>query len=207
MGLKFLQSKAYTSLKAVMTDIYRELVSLTPQDTSDIKWVRDGNGIKAYYKRIPGGGGGSDSDVSTPLGGGDSAYNGYFTINNISTETEKKIAVCDGATWDGTTSGTSTCKVNNVTFSVAVSEFVITVTKLVCLKFTATSVVDGATVPAKVECVLLDSLPSDTSEFCYYQIGRAIVSDNVMSITQDHQCGAGNGVAQLWWLTFGCADG
>ena len=68
---------------------------------------------------------------------------------------------------------------------------------------------------AKVEIVNLAEegrsyLPPDTSENCWYQLGRAIVSANEdgtlnVTIQQDHQGAATNGIPQIWWYAL-CED-
>lgn len=125
-------------------------------------------------------------------GGGNSEYNGYFKITDASEGDAFKVKVADGAT-----GGASTCKVNNIVFSVpAWTSEAITATRLIVLKYTAkTSGQD-----AKVELVLLETLPSDDNLNCYYQIGRAIINrDGSRKIQQDHNAASSNGIAQIYW--------
>lgn len=119
-------------------------------------------------------------------------YNGYFKITDASEGDAFKVKVADGATGEA-----STCKVNNIVFSVpAWTSEAITATRLIVLKYTAkTSDQD-----AKVELVLLETLPSDDNLNCYYQIGRAIVNrDGSRKIQQDHNAVSSNGIAQIYW--------
>lgn len=130
--------------------------------------------------------------ITVTEGGGDSGYNGYFKITDASEGDAFKVKVADGAT-----GGASTCKVNNIVFSVpAWTSEAITATRLIVLKYTAkTSGQD-----AKVELVLLETLPSDDNLNCYYQIGRAIVNrDGSRKIQQDHNAVSSNGIAQIYW--------
>ena len=130
--------------------------------------------------------------ITATEGGGDSGYNGYFKITDASEGDAFKVKVADGAT-----GGASTCKVNNIVFSVpAWTSEAITATRLIVLKYTAkTSGQD-----AKVELVLLETLPSDDNLNCYYQIGRAIVNrDGSRKIQQDHNAVSSNGIAQIYW--------
>ena len=130
--------------------------------------------------------------ITVTEGGGDSGYNGYFKITDASEGDAFKVKVADGAT-----GGASTCKVNNIVFSVpAWTSEAITATRLIVLKYTAkTSGQD-----AKVELVLLETLPNDDNLNCYYQIGRAIVKrDGSRKIQQDHNAVSSNGIAQIYW--------
>lgn len=130
--------------------------------------------------------------ITVTEGGGDSGYNGYFKITDASEGDAFKVKVADGAT-----GGASTCKVNNIVFSVpAWTSEAITATRLIVLKYTAkTSGQD-----AKVELVLLETLPNDDNLNCYYQIGRAIVNrDGSRKIQQDHNAVSSNGIAQIYW--------
>lgn len=130
--------------------------------------------------------------ITVTESGGDSGYNGYFKITDASEGDAFKVKVADGAT-----GGASTCKVNNIVFSVPVwTSEAITATRLIVLKYTAkTSGQD-----AKVELVLLETLPNDDNLNCYYQIGRAIVNrDGSKKIQQDHNAASSNGIAQIYW--------
>lgn len=130
--------------------------------------------------------------ITVAEGGGDSGYNGYFKITDASEGDTFKVKVADGAT-----GGASTCKVNNIVFSVpAWTSEAITATRLIVLKYTAkTSGQD-----AKVELVLLETLPNDDNLNCYYQIGRAIINrDGSRKIQQDHNAASSNGIAQIYW--------
>lgn len=136
----------------------------------------------------------SDRKVFTPITAvkaSSSEYNGYFKIVDASKDGVFKVSVIDGAT-----GGASTCKVNNIGFSVpAWTSEEITSNKLVVLKYTAKTTKEDAT----VEIVLLDALPNDDSSNCYYQIGRVLFNDKKMKIHQDHLAYSANGIAQLYW--------
>ena len=125
-------------------------------------------------------------------------YNGYFKITDASEGDAFKVRVADGATGEA-----STCKVNNIVFSVpAWTSEAITATRLIVLKYTAATKASGETpaAAAKVELVLLETLPSDDNLNCYYQIGRAIVNrDGSRKIQQDHNAASSNGIAQIYW--------
>lgn len=125
-------------------------------------------------------------------------YTGYFKITDASEGDAFKVKVADGAAGEA-----STCKVNNIVFSVpAWTSEVITATRLVVLKYTAATKASGEAPAeaAKVELVLLETLPSDDNLNCYYQIGRAIVDqDGSRKIQQDHRAVSANGIAQIYW--------
>lgn len=130
--------------------------------------------------------------------GGGYEYNGYFKITDASEGDAFKVKVADGATGEA-----STCKVNNIVFSVpAWTSEAITATRLIVLKYTAATKASGETpaAAAKVELVLLETLPNDDNLNCYYQIGRAIVNrDGSRKIQQDHNAVSSNGIAQIYW--------
>ena len=143
----------------------------------------------------------SDRKVFTPITANvqqSLAYNGYFKITDASEGDTFKVKVADGAT-----GGASTCKVNNIVFSVpAWTSEAITATRLIVLKYTAATKASGETpaAAAKVELVLLETLPNDDNLNCYYQIGRAIVNrDGSRKIQQDHNAVSSNGIAQIYW--------
>lgn len=140
-----------------------------------------------------------------PEADADYSYSGYFKIVDASTTgngtTTHKIRVVDGATYDPETgsSGPSVCKVNNQVFSVEPAEFTVSASKVYVLKFTAESVESEGS-PAKVEVVEVNALPSDDSDYAWYQIGRVIVDDGSMTIQQDHTAGV---VQMFWYLLCG----
>ena len=92
-------------------------------------------------------------------------------------------------------------------------------TSIFALKYTAPVAADPdagtEAEAAKVEIVNLAEegrsyLPSDTSENCWYQLGRAIVSANEdgtlnVTIQQDHQGTVTNGIPQIFWYGY-CAE-
>lgn len=125
-------------------------------------------------------------------------YTGYFKVVNASEGDAFKVKVADGATGEA-----STCKVNNIVFSVpAWTSEAITATRLIVLKYTAATKASGETpaAAAKVELVLLETLPNDDNLNCYYQIGRAIINrDGSRKIQQDHNAASSNGIAQIYW--------
>ena len=140
-----------------------------------------------------------------PEADADYSYSGYFKIVDASTTgngtTTHKIRVVDGATYDPETggSGPSVCRVNNQVFFVEPAEFTVSASKVYVLKFTAESVESEGS-PAKVEIVEVNALPSDDSDYAWYQIGRVIVDDGSMTIQQDHTAGV---VQMFWYLLCG----
>lgn len=132
-------------------------------------------------------------------------YNGYFkiidasTYNEDGTLAEAKIKIVDGATYDVETgtSGKGICKVNNVVFQVdPYQSGVIVNDSIFALKYTASG--------KKVEVVNLadegeNSLPDDTNENCWYQIGRVFIASGRVEIQQDHLATSSNGIPQLFW--------
>ena len=158
-------------------------------------------------------------------------YNGYFKLvleeQAVSDEpganVDYYVNIVDGATYDAEqnpVSGKSVCKVNNVTYQLdPYRSGMIAETSIFALKYTAPVAADPdagtEAEAAKVEIVNLAEegrsyLPSDTSENCWYQLGRAIVSANEdgtlnVTIQQDHQGTATNGIPQIWWYAL-CED-
>ena len=136
---------------------------------------------------------------------GANEYNGYFkiidasTYNEDGTLAEAKIKIVDGATYDEETgtSGKGICKVNNVVFQVdPYQSGVIVNDSIFALKYTASG--------KKVEVVNLadegeNSLPDDTNENCWYQIGRVFIASGRVEIQQDHLATSSNGIPQLFW--------
>lgn len=158
-------------------------------------------------------------------------YTGYFKLvlesQPVSDEpganVDYYVNIVDGSTYDAEqnpVSGKSVCKVNNVTYQLdPYRSDMIAETSIFALKYTAPVASDPDTgteaQAAKVEVVNLAEegrsyLPSDTSENCWYQLGRAIVSANEdgtlnVTIQQDHQGTATNGIPQIWW--YGLCEG
>lgn len=132
-------------------------------------------------------------------------YNGYFkiidasTFNEDGTLAEAKIKIVDGATYNEETgtSGKGICKVNNVVFQVdPYQSGVIVNDSIFALKYAASG--------KKVEVVNLadegeNSLPDDTNENCWYQIGRVFIASGQVEIQQDHLATSSNGIPQLFW--------
>ena len=163
--------------------------------------------------------------------GGASEYNGYFKLvleeQPVSDEpganVDYYVNIVDGATYEAEkdpVSGKSVCKVNNVTYQLdPYRSGMIAETSIFALKYTAPVAADPdagtEAQPAKVEIVNLAEegrsyLPSDDSKNCWYQLGRAIVSTNTdgtldVTIQQDHQGTATNGIPQIWWYGL-CED-
>ena len=158
-------------------------------------------------------------------------YNGYFKLvleeQAVSDEpganVDYYVNIVDGATYDAEkdpVSGKSVCKVNNVTYQLdPYRSGMIAETSIFALKYTAPVAADPdagtEAQPAKIEIVNLAEegrsyLPSDDSKNCWYQLGRAIVSANEdgmldVTIQQDHQGTATNGIPQIWWYGL-CED-
>lgn len=125
----------------------------------------------------------------------DYQYSGYFKIIDTSyiettpPEVEGddpietpvyQVAVCDGATWNGTTSGSSLCTVNNASFSVScttLAQAAATGTYYIYLHFTAqvTATPEGetepVTTPASVALETGTALPTGNTTNAYYLIG------------------------------------
>lgn len=163
--------------------------------------------------------------------GGTAGYTGYFKLVLESQPVSDKpganvdyyVNIVDGSTYDAEqnpVSGKSVCKVNNVTYQLdPYRSGMIAETSIFALKYTAPVAADPdagtEAEAAKVEIVNLAEegrsyLPSDTSENCWYQLGRAIVSANEdgtlnVTIQQDHQGAATNGIPQIWW--YGLCEG
>lgn len=163
--------------------------------------------------------------------GGTAEYTGYFKLilesQPVSDEpganVDYYVNIVDGATYDAEqnpVSGKSVCKVNNVTYQLdPYRSGMIAETSIFALKYTAPVAADPdagtEAQAAKVEIVNLAEegrsyLPSDTSENCWYQLGRVIVSANEdgtlnVTIQQDHQGTATNGIPQIWWYGL-CED-
>ena len=150
-------------------------------------------------------------------------YTGYFKLvlesQPVSDEpganVDYYVNIVDGATYDPDqtpVSGNSVCKVNNVTFSLdPYQSGEITETSVFALRYTApVESSESAGTEAqeeKVEIVNLTEegysyLPSDTSKICYYQLGRAIVTNTEgtirVTIQQDHNSTASNGIPQIF---------
>lgn len=104
------------------------------------------------------------------------------------------ITLCDGASWDGATSGDSTCFVNNVAFAIPCMELdgegVVYLHYEAKPFFAGNGGVGSPQVTVKIGAVL----PSNDTYNAYYQIGR--INSNG-SITQNHTTGA---VYIRWYL-------
>lgn len=130
--------------------------------------------------------------ITVTEGNGDSGYNGYFKITDASKRddsgeiTQTRVAIIDG----GLGSSSMPCRVNNSVFYVpSKNDMEVSGNEtVILLKFDA----DTKTFSYEAK----DSLPSDTQNTVYYQIGRVKVKDNRLVIQQDHT----TGVIQLWWF-------
>lgn len=129
---------------------------------------------------------------------------GYFKIIDTSeTNNDGKItfnvAIVDGATYNSEngSSGKSRCKVNNTFFDV--EKFTlenITKTTTFVIKYTAANSKEAT----KATCEIItiddgDTVPNDTKKEAYYQIGRAIIKNDMLTISQDHT----TGIPQINW--------
>lgn len=174
----------------------------------DSAGVRTLNATIARVRNLPGNPRNLNSrhrQVMTEATGWSNEYNGYFkiidasTYNEDGTLAEAKIKIVDGATYDVETgtSGKGICKVNNVVFQVdPYQSGVIVNDSIFALKYTASG--------KKVEVVNLadegeNSLPDDTNENCWYQIGRVFIASGQVEIQQDHLATSSNGIPQLFW--------
>ena len=127
------------------------------------------------------------------------SYSGYFMlVLHQAGDSDYRVRVVDGATYDGSTlasSADSVCKVNNRTFGIAPWESErITGSRIVALRFTP----GASAAEDRVEAVLLESLPADSTSAAYCQLGRVEVSTwgDSIRVIQDHTAG----VAQIWWF-------
>ena len=136
--------------------------------------------------------GGKRNTLTETVAAGSYEYNGYFKITDASEYdesgkiTKSRVAIIDG----GLGSSNMPCRVNNSVFYVP-SKNDIEVSgneTVILLKFDA----DTKTFSYEAK----DSLPSDTQNTVYYQIGRTKVKDNRLVIQQDHT----TGVIQIWWF-------
>lgn len=138
--------------------------------------------------------GGSGAAKSAPP-----AYNSYFALRDATTTNSNgsmsyKVAVVDGATYESGSSNPSVCKVNNTNYSVAPTTLDISASRVswtyIYLKYTNISGQNPA-----VELLSGTTIPSDTYQYVYYQIGRARVASRKLIIQQDHL----TGIPRLWW--------
>lgn len=134
----------------------------------------------------------------------DNEYNSYFKLVLVTEQngenTQYKVAVVDGATYDPAThsSDTMACKVNDMSFYVPpfITDEAIKKNTLFLLKFTAPAETNNNV--GFFEIVIdKDSLPHDSNTECFFQIGRAIMQDGAVQIAQDWT----GGVPQIFWFT------
>ena len=119
--------------------------------------------------------------------GGDSSYNGYFTIKLRTLEDgTQKIVVCDGATYDAEkgTSGESKARVNNKEFPIPYFESDV-VYGYIILQYTPT-VFDEDGNETTVESIEIKIVQSTQNEKFIYEIGECTTSDNIVKIIQRH---------------------
>lgn len=208
--LRWFTDTEYESLADVLGVIKKELEALQPQDSADVRWDRGNDGMSAsLVTQMVGSEQQNNVEVepepepTTEVQS--SAYNSYFKLVLVTEQngenTQYKVAVVDGATYDPTThsSGEMPCKVNNMSFSVApfITEDAIQDYTLFLVKFTAPAE-DDENAEGHVD-VITDrtTLPSDSNTECFFQIGRAIVQDGAVQIAQDWT----GGVPQIFWFT------
>ena len=81
MALKYFTKKSYTSLSQMASDIRKELKSLCPIDSANIKWKRGVNGMRAVaVTKLSGYTSAGTSDEQQPQVVADNGYSGYFTV-------------------------------------------------------------------------------------------------------------------------------
>jgi hypothetical protein len=191
MRLKYFNKSEYTSLNEALSDIRKELLSLCPTDTDDVRWSRALDGAKAYVKKhgVGGESGSAPSDDAVP----ESSYNGYFTIKLRTLEDgTQKIVVCDGATYDAAkgTSGVSICYVNDTIFrvnSTELSPITDVNTRYVVLKYTPRDYNEGAD-NSMYGVAIYDMLYEDieASKNPCYIIGQYTIEDGEITVIQRH---------------------
>ena len=134
---------------------------------------------------------------------GVSAYNGYFTLKDVSTYNEDgtvkefRVAVCDGETWDPVTetSGPMLLRVNYATISVPcciLSDLVNQQGQYIYLVYTNST---------RQVAFQVSGSQFDNFDVYYYLIGEFSQKG---SIIQRHISGIGNGEAQIWPITSSC---
>jgi hypothetical protein len=186
MGLKYFNKAEYPSINEALSAIRKELLSLCPTDTDDVRWSRALDGAKAYVKKSNGAGGDSGSapsDDAVP----EASYNGYFTIKLRTLEDgTQKIVVCDGTTYNAEkgTSKESKARVNNVEFLIPYYETDVT-SGYIVLQCTP-AVFDEDGVETTVESIEIKIVQDTQNEKFIYEIGECTISDNTVKIIQRH---------------------
>lgn len=125
--------------------------------------------------------------------GGDSSYNGYFTIKlRTLGDGTQTIVVCDGATYDAEkgTSGVSICYVNDTIFrvdSTELSPITDVNTRYVVLKYTPMDYSEGAD-NSMYGVAVYDMLYEDikASKSPCYIIGQYTIEDGEITVIQRH---------------------
>ena len=185
MGLKYFNKSEYTNLNEALSAIRKELLSLCPTDTDDVRWTRALDGAKAYVKKSNGAGGDSGSAPSDDAVS--ESYNGYFTIKLRTLEDgTQRIVVCDGATYDAEngTSKESKARVNNAEFLIPYYETDVAPGYIV-LQYTP-AVFDEDGVETMEESIEINIVQDTQNEKFMYEIGECLISDNTVKIIQRH---------------------
>lgn len=132
-------------------------------------------------------------------------YNGYFTLKDVSTRDEQgnitavRIAVCDGETWDAEhgTSGNSYLRVNYSQYAVPY-EVLTGVSRYIYIEC-------DASMPTPLITLISSSTVKDDdvgNNLYYYLLGEWYEN----KIIQRHNNGVGNGIAQVWPVTYKCKN-
>jgi hypothetical protein len=119
--------------------------------------------------------------------GGDSSYNGYFTIKLRTIEDgTQKIVVCDGATYDAEkgTSKESKARVNNAEFLIPYYETDVN-SGYIVLQYTP-AVFDEDGIETMAESIGIKIVQDTRNEKFIYEIGECLISDNTAKIIQRH---------------------
>ena len=132
-------------------------------------------------------------------------YNGYFTLKDVSTRDEQgnitavRIAVCDGETWDAEheTSGFSFLRVNYDQEGV-LCKVMTGVSRYIYIEC------DASTATPLITFISSATPKSDDvgNNLYYYLLGEWY-NDKII---QRHNNGIGNGIAQVWPVTYKCEN-
>jgi hypothetical protein len=163
-------------------------------------------GETLYPSRRPGK---NSLDDSPALGEGDAAYNGYFTLKDVSTYNEDgtvkeyRVAVCDGETWDAEKQSSGNSHMiartsDNVLYRIEVKTQVVTVNE------SSTVAIRYCHGTRSAEIVAYKHPPLQHTGYFYYTIGDVTIKNKVMKIIQRHGTGTSektiNGTA---WIDVG----
>jgi hypothetical protein len=130
-------------------------------------------------------------------GGGQSEYNGYFTLKLVQEGSNTRIYVCDGATWneEERSSGPSLLHLNQRNFWIERGWAPVTKSQYVVVCWEdAVEEDDEADPPMALAemrsyTTLMDSVPDDSYSAIYRIIGRVFVNGDEVTIQQDHTSG------------------